>query len=88
MTDINKAKAAIVTAPTPTVQEVIDTANRRIRALVNKLVEYEPLIHAGECPEGEYNEKKDCTGKSCALCRKRYYNKLKKKMLEKYSVNL
>lgn len=75
-------------APPPTVQEVIDTANRRIRTLVNKLIEYEPRIHAGECPEGEYYEEKDCTGKSCALCRKRYYNKLKKKMLEKYSVGL
>lgn len=74
--------------PTPTVHEVIDTANRHIRALVSKLIEYEPRIHAGECPEGEYYEEKDCTGKSCALCRKRYYNKLKKKMLEKYSVGL
>ncbi len=72
--------------PLPTVKEVTEIANRRIRTLVNTIIKYEPIVHAGECPEGYEN--KDCTGKSCELCRKRYYNKLKKELIKKYIISL
>lgn len=74
--------------PLPTVQKVTELANRRIRKLIDKIIEYEPRIHAGECPEGVEYEKKDCTGKSCELCRKRYYNKQKKELIKKCIIKL
>lgn len=76
------------TTPPPTVPEVTELANRHIRILINKIIGYEPIVHAGECPEGVEYEKKDCTGKSCELCRKRYYNKQKKELIKKYIITL
>lgn len=74
--------------PPPTIKEVTEVANRRIRTLVNTIIKYAPIVHAGECPEGKKYEKKDYTGKSCELCRKRYYNKQKKELIKKYIITL
>ena len=73
--------------PKPTAQEVAELANKRIRQLIGKIIEYEPLVHAGECPDSEYhNGKKDCTGRSCKRCRKRHYAKMKIQLIDKYLI--
>ena len=75
--------------PKPTAQEVAELANKRIRELIGKIIEYESLVHAGECLDSEcHNGKKDCTGRSCKRCRKRYYAKIKKQLIEKYSIKV
>ena len=72
-----------------TAQEVAELANKRIRELIGKIIEYESLVHAGECLDSEcHNGKKDCTGRSCKRCRKRYYAKIKKQLIEKYSIKV
>lgn len=72
--------------PQPTTREIVELANKRIRQLINKIVEYEPLVHAGECPDNRGSHSRDCTGKSCERCRKRYYTKMKNRLIEKYTI--